>query len=262
MSHYSGIIPSWMNLLGVVSSPMTRDYVLLMSSSERHSLYLSLTELRLCVSPQVEEPYDAERCLIYPMQLDLDLDRDLGDEESFDVEDCKIFLTCFLFSTLTEQKQPFAVCHAALVCVLCVQWTRVQSLPCVWPVRETKPPSTSGSLASRRATPSWVRSLLCFVWILVPGSCRGLTESQAAQAGLTQSHSLKKNLRLLWKRNWRGARGWNCDQQPGSVFKTLRDIPSIQWLVVEGLVHSESSTLYPTAQHHQTLNILVGSGVK
>ncbi|XP_023279600.1 evolutionarily conserved signaling intermediate in Toll pathway, mitochondrial isoform X1 [Seriola lalandi dorsalis] len=36
---------------------------------------------------KVEEPYDPERCLDYPLQLDLDLDRDLGDDESFDVED-------------------------------------------------------------------------------------------------------------------------------------------------------------------------------
>ncbi|XP_029944317.1 evolutionarily conserved signaling intermediate in Toll pathway, mitochondrial [Salarias fasciatus] len=36
---------------------------------------------------RVEEPYDPERCLDYPLQLDLDLDRDLGDDESFDVED-------------------------------------------------------------------------------------------------------------------------------------------------------------------------------
>nr|XP_040037345.1 evolutionarily conserved signaling intermediate in Toll pathway, mitochondrial [Gasterosteus aculeatus aculeatus] len=36
---------------------------------------------------KVEEPFDPERCLDYPLQLDLDLDRDLGDEESFDVED-------------------------------------------------------------------------------------------------------------------------------------------------------------------------------
>ncbi|XP_037615544.1 evolutionarily conserved signaling intermediate in Toll pathway, mitochondrial [Sebastes umbrosus] len=36
---------------------------------------------------KVEEPYDPERCLDYPLQLDLDLERDLGDEESFDVED-------------------------------------------------------------------------------------------------------------------------------------------------------------------------------
>ncbi|XP_062239794.1 evolutionarily conserved signaling intermediate in Toll pathway, mitochondrial isoform X2 [Platichthys flesus] len=36
---------------------------------------------------KVEEPYDPEQCLDYPLQLDLDLDRDFGDEESFDVED-------------------------------------------------------------------------------------------------------------------------------------------------------------------------------
>ncbi|XP_070711202.1 evolutionarily conserved signaling intermediate in Toll pathway, mitochondrial [Pempheris klunzingeri] len=36
---------------------------------------------------RVEEPYDPERCLDYPLQLDLDLDRDLGDDESFSVED-------------------------------------------------------------------------------------------------------------------------------------------------------------------------------
>ncbi|KAM4714626.1 evolutionarily conserved signaling intermediate in Toll pathway, mitochondrial isoform 1-T2 [Anableps anableps] len=36
---------------------------------------------------KVEETYDPERCFDYPLQLDLDLDRDLGDEESFDVDD-------------------------------------------------------------------------------------------------------------------------------------------------------------------------------
>jgi len=36
---------------------------------------------------KVEVPYDPERCFDYPLQLDLDLDRDLGDEETFDVED-------------------------------------------------------------------------------------------------------------------------------------------------------------------------------
>lgn len=36
---------------------------------------------------KVEEAYDPERCFDYPLQLDLDLDRDLGDEESFDVDD-------------------------------------------------------------------------------------------------------------------------------------------------------------------------------
>ncbi|KAM9424092.1 evolutionarily conserved signaling intermediate in Toll pathway, mitochondrial [Pholidichthys leucotaenia] len=36
---------------------------------------------------KVEEPYDAERCFSYPLQLDLDWDRDLGDDESFDIED-------------------------------------------------------------------------------------------------------------------------------------------------------------------------------
>ncbi|KAK5621437.1 hypothetical protein CRENBAI_006821 [Crenichthys baileyi] len=36
---------------------------------------------------KVEEPYDPEQCFDYPLQLDLDLDRDLGDDESFDVDD-------------------------------------------------------------------------------------------------------------------------------------------------------------------------------
>ncbi|XP_072231968.1 evolutionarily conserved signaling intermediate in Toll pathway, mitochondrial [Leuresthes tenuis] len=36
---------------------------------------------------RVEEPYDPERCFDYPLQLELDLGRDLGDDESFDVED-------------------------------------------------------------------------------------------------------------------------------------------------------------------------------
>ncbi|KAF3836753.1 hypothetical protein F7725_004217 [Dissostichus mawsoni] len=43
---------------------------------------------------KVEEPYDPERSLAYPLQLDLDLDRDLGDEESFDVEDWEVFAMC------------------------------------------------------------------------------------------------------------------------------------------------------------------------
>ncbi|XP_057709772.1 evolutionarily conserved signaling intermediate in Toll pathway, mitochondrial [Corythoichthys intestinalis] len=36
---------------------------------------------------KVEEPYDPERSFYYPLQLDLDLDRDFGDLETFDVED-------------------------------------------------------------------------------------------------------------------------------------------------------------------------------
>ncbi|KAM6949596.1 evolutionarily conserved signaling intermediate in Toll pathway, mitochondrial [Aplochiton taeniatus] len=46
---------------------------------------------------QVEEPYDPERCLDYPLQLDLDLDRDLGDEGNFDVnhvEEGPVFALC------------------------------------------------------------------------------------------------------------------------------------------------------------------------
>ncbi|XP_054457638.1 evolutionarily conserved signaling intermediate in Toll pathway, mitochondrial [Anoplopoma fimbria] len=46
---------------------------------------------------KVEEPYDPERCLDYPLQLDLDLDRDLGDEESLDVEELdegSVFAMC------------------------------------------------------------------------------------------------------------------------------------------------------------------------
>ncbi|XP_051935764.1 evolutionarily conserved signaling intermediate in Toll pathway, mitochondrial [Hippocampus zosterae] len=36
---------------------------------------------------KVEESFDPERCLYYPLQLDLDFDRDFGDLETFDVED-------------------------------------------------------------------------------------------------------------------------------------------------------------------------------
>ncbi|KAF0045643.1 hypothetical protein F2P81_002172 [Scophthalmus maximus] len=36
---------------------------------------------------KVEQPYDPERCLYYPLQLQLDLDRDFGDEETFDIDD-------------------------------------------------------------------------------------------------------------------------------------------------------------------------------
>ncbi|XP_074555514.1 evolutionarily conserved signaling intermediate in Toll pathway, mitochondrial [Halichoeres trimaculatus] len=39
------------------------------------------------VEERVEEPYDPERCFDYPLQLDLDLDRDFGDEEEFNVEE-------------------------------------------------------------------------------------------------------------------------------------------------------------------------------
>ncbi|XP_056298694.1 evolutionarily conserved signaling intermediate in Toll pathway, mitochondrial [Pseudoliparis swirei] len=48
---------------------------------------------------KVEEPYDPERCLDYPLQLELDLDRDLGDEENFDVEDLDegpVFAMCMI----------------------------------------------------------------------------------------------------------------------------------------------------------------------
>ncbi|XP_008283406.1 evolutionarily conserved signaling intermediate in Toll pathway, mitochondrial [Stegastes partitus] len=44
-----------------------------------------------------EEPYDPERCLDFPLQLDLDLDRDLSEEETFDVEDLEdgpVFAMC------------------------------------------------------------------------------------------------------------------------------------------------------------------------
>lgn len=75
-------------------------------------LFASLTEHYLCVYTQQEHPYDAERCLIYPLQLDLDLERDLGDDESFDVEDCKI-LTSFLVALLMNINQ-FAVCDATM----------------------------------------------------------------------------------------------------------------------------------------------------
>ncbi|XP_028285073.1 evolutionarily conserved signaling intermediate in Toll pathway, mitochondrial [Parambassis ranga] len=36
---------------------------------------------------KIEEPFDPERCFYYPLQLELDLDRDFGDEEDFDIED-------------------------------------------------------------------------------------------------------------------------------------------------------------------------------
>lgn len=42
-----------------------------------------------CGVPQVEEPYDPERSFYYPLQLDFSLDRDVWDEEGFDVEDCE-----------------------------------------------------------------------------------------------------------------------------------------------------------------------------
>lgn len=90
---------------------------------------MSLMELYLCVSPKVEEPYDPERCLDYPLQLDLDLDLDLGDDESFDVEDCKIF-TAILVVLLFNRNHHFQ-CVMQLLCVSCIQWTRAQSLPCV-----------------------------------------------------------------------------------------------------------------------------------
>ena len=39
---------------------------------------------------QVEEPYDPERSLYYPLELSLELERDMGDlGDDFDVEDCK-----------------------------------------------------------------------------------------------------------------------------------------------------------------------------
>ncbi|TWW63652.1 evolutionarily conserved signaling intermediate in Toll pathway, mitochondrial [Takifugu flavidus] len=44
-----------------------------------------------------ECPYDPESCLAYPLALDLDLDRDMGDDETFDVEICNegpVFAMC------------------------------------------------------------------------------------------------------------------------------------------------------------------------
>ncbi|XP_067117596.1 evolutionarily conserved signaling intermediate in Toll pathway, mitochondrial isoform X1 [Osmerus mordax] len=46
---------------------------------------------------QVEEPYDPERCFDYPLQLDLDLDRDMGDDTSFHVdkvEEGQVYAMC------------------------------------------------------------------------------------------------------------------------------------------------------------------------
>lgn len=37
----------------------------------------------------VQEEVDPERCFYYPLQLDLDLERDLGDDLSFDVDEGK-----------------------------------------------------------------------------------------------------------------------------------------------------------------------------
>lgn len=46
---------------------------------------------------KVEEPYDPERCFSYPLQLDLDLDRDMGDDTSFhvdEVEEGQVYAMC------------------------------------------------------------------------------------------------------------------------------------------------------------------------
>ncbi|MEE6528643.1 hypothetical protein FKM82_031233, partial [Ascaphus truei] len=40
-------------------------------------------------SENQEEVVDHERCLYYPLGLDLELERDLGDDDSFDVDDGK-----------------------------------------------------------------------------------------------------------------------------------------------------------------------------
>lgn len=45
---------------------------------------------------QDECSYDPESCLDYPRFLDLDLDRDLGDDETFDVETCTFASLSFL----------------------------------------------------------------------------------------------------------------------------------------------------------------------
>lgn len=52
----------------------------------------------LFVLPQEECPYDPESCLAYPLALDLDLDRDMGDDETFDVEICMLVFFSFFFS--------------------------------------------------------------------------------------------------------------------------------------------------------------------
>ncbi|KAJ8008109.1 hypothetical protein DPEC_G00101350 [Dallia pectoralis] len=49
--------------------------------------YYTLRADPLPPGQKVEDRYDPERSFYYPLQLDLDLDRDLGDDDSFDVED-------------------------------------------------------------------------------------------------------------------------------------------------------------------------------
>ncbi|KAJ8266153.1 hypothetical protein GJAV_G00126540 [Gymnothorax javanicus] len=46
---------------------------------------------------KIEEPYDPERCFFYPLQLDLDLERDLEADDSFDVDEVEegpVFAMC------------------------------------------------------------------------------------------------------------------------------------------------------------------------
>lgn len=50
------------------------------------------------------------------MQLDLDLDRDLGDEESFDVEDCKTFTAFDLALLLNSVQCVMQLLRASYVC--------------------------------------------------------------------------------------------------------------------------------------------------
>lgn len=52
-----------------------------------------------CPSRQVQEPVDPERSFFYPLELDLDLERDLGDDDSFDVDEGTFVLPANVLST-------------------------------------------------------------------------------------------------------------------------------------------------------------------
>lgn len=47
----------------------------------------------------MEEPFDPERSFFYPLQLDLDLYRDLEDDDSFDVDEGEVWFVAFAVMT-------------------------------------------------------------------------------------------------------------------------------------------------------------------
>lgn len=81
-----------------------------------------------------------------------------------------------------------------------LQWRRGLSMPCVWPVRATKPLWPAGSPASRRPTPSWARSPQSSASIPGPRSSR-IPWNPSVLRGQTPKRNTEWNLTVSQRRS-------------------------------------------------------------